>query len=158
MNLGFPRVQIRPVHPSCFSSSIVANALYLLAYDTLRRTDVIHCTYIDRIRHDKLSILEIDAELRVMFSERQGMPANIASDINNQRALRMAFPVVPYNFQISKVRWRCAMMRRRARHRMTKPSMMASAGDAFFKPFMTTPIKRDAVCCLEARAGSTYFP
>jgi hypothetical protein len=66
------------------------------------------------------------------------MSVTPASDIDNQQALKKAFPVVPCKFQIQKVRWRHAMRRCRAMHRMSKPSMMASAGDAFFKPFMAT--------------------
>ena len=48
-----------------------------------------------RIAHDGLAVLHNEAEVWVMEGEHQGLRANAASDIDNQRALRELFPGVP---------------------------------------------------------------
>jgi hypothetical protein len=63
---------------------------------------LVHRTYIDRITHYKLPILDNEPEMRVMASERQGLRADTASDVDDQRALRKVFPAVPYKYRSFK--------------------------------------------------------
>ena len=70
----------------------------------LGKTDSSYCTYIVRISQDGFPILDNETELRVMLGERQRLRANTASNIDDKRALRKAFPAVPYKFGISKMR------------------------------------------------------
>jgi hypothetical protein len=52
-------------------------------------------TYLDRVSHDGLTILDNEAEVRVMLSKYQGLRANASSNIDNQRTLREVFPSIP---------------------------------------------------------------
>ena len=45
-------------------------------------------TYLDCACYDGLAVLDNEAEVRVTVSENQGLRANTASDVDNQRALR----------------------------------------------------------------------
>jgi hypothetical protein len=56
-----------------------------------------------------LPVLDNEPKLRMMLGDRQGLRADTTSDIDNQRALRKEFPAVPCKFNISKVRWSCAI-------------------------------------------------
>jgi hypothetical protein len=58
-------------------------------------------TYTDCIANDGLAVLNNEAEMWVMKSEQQGLRANTASDIDNQRALRELSPTVPCQFDVS---------------------------------------------------------
>ena len=58
-------------------------------------TGSIHYTYIDRIAHDGLPILDNKPKLRVIASERQRLRANTSPNIDNQRAFWKVFPAVP---------------------------------------------------------------
>ena len=95
-------------------------------------TDSIRCTYLDRIADDGLPILDNKPEPRVMVDNCQGLRANTSSDIDNQRALRKVFPVIPYKIRRFKgMQW--------MHNSRTKPSKMALAGNAFFRPLMAAP-------------------
>lgn len=61
------------------------------------------CTYLDCVAHDGLTILDNEAEVRVMLSEHQGLRANAPSNIDNQRTLREVFPSIPCQFDTSKL-------------------------------------------------------
>jgi hypothetical protein len=62
---------------------------------TVVRGISIHIAYLNCISHDGLTILDNEAELRVVGSQRQTLRANAASDIDNQRTLWKASPAVP---------------------------------------------------------------
>jgi hypothetical protein len=56
------------------------------------------CTYLNRITRDGLEVLDNKPEMRIMVGDRQGLHANAAPDIDNQRALREMLPAVPWKF------------------------------------------------------------
>ena len=91
-------------------------------------------TYLDCIAHDRLAVLDNEAEVRVIESEQQGLRANAASDIDNQRALRELFPFIPCQFNIPRSDGDVRKLRSRI-----EPARMASVGDMFFTPFMPAP-------------------
>ena len=68
------------------------------------RADELRSTYLDCACYDSLAVLDNEAEVRVTVSENQGLRANTASNIDNQRALRKLSPGVPCQFNVSKVR------------------------------------------------------
>jgi hypothetical protein len=70
------------VRQACFSSSTVAG--YVVRYIPYSTEDVkFKCTYLDCVAHDGLTILDNEAEVRVMLSEHQGLRANTPSNIDN---------------------------------------------------------------------------
>jgi hypothetical protein len=91
-------------------------------------------TYIDRIANDGLAILYNEAEMWVMKSEQQGLRANTASDIDNQRALGELSPTVPCKFNVSTLDRDVEKS-----HSRIEPARMASGDDMFLKPFMPAP-------------------
>ena len=56
--------------------------------------NLVLCKYLNRISRDRLEVLDNEPEVRIMFGERQGLHANAASDIDNQRALRKVIPAI----------------------------------------------------------------
>ena len=58
-------------------------------------SNLIHYTYLNRIARNGLPVLDNEAEVRVMISERQGLRANTASNIDDQRAIGEVFPSIP---------------------------------------------------------------
>lgn len=129
VNLAASRGQNR-VRQACSSSSTVVgyNVRHIPYSSRIPRT------YLYCIAHDGLTILNNEAEVWVMESEQQGLRANAAADIDNQRTLRKIFPGIPCRFDIYLVRSWGAMQRNEA-----EPSRMESAGVMFFAPFMAAP-------------------
>jgi hypothetical protein len=57
--------------------------------------NLVLCTYLNCIARDGLEVLDKEPEVRIMVGQRQGLHANAAPDIDNQRALRKVIPAVP---------------------------------------------------------------
>ena len=107
MDLVASRGQNRVPQACSSSSTVVGYNVRHIPYFSR-----IPCTYLYCIAHDGLTILDNEAEVWMMESEQQGLGANAASDIDNQRILREIFPGIPCQFGIwSDHGVRCCAMR-----------------------------------------------